>query len=687
MSFLNSFFLWGLAAASLPVIIHLIKRNKAVRLPFAAIRFLRVEPAERYRSQRLKQIILLALRMLAIALLVLAFARPYLADKQTAAFWGDQPEAAVILLDNSFSMAADDRFQAAVARTKELLRSFRPQDEVTVMQFSESTTMVGQSDGNPAALASQFDSRLSRSTRSTNYMQALQAGESILLEAPHNVKKIYVISDFQKTGWDALNPHWKILEGIGVEFIQIGKEPAANVAVRDLYISRDQDTGKRAEVLARVKNFSNEKNSVNTVLRLGDRKVSQRTLTFKPGEEKTVRFRRVSLSGRFVTGAIEIDVENDAIELDNQYHFVLKNESEAQILAINGEPKRDPAQDELFFLERAINLDGLAKYSLVRTNANTIDNHDFKDYRTIILANVRNLSRSAVERLTYYVRGGGGLIITLGDRVSPNLYNQMLAELSPANITNRAFQAIDRHAGVILAEVDYQHPVFRLFADPGQSDPSMAEFYQYFYAEAFDENAVLARFDDGSPAILERGVGAGKVILFTSSIDTEWNNLPIKALYLPLLYQTLDYVVAEPKGQESLLVGNPVPLRGFGINMAAGQKAEIRTPEGAEIEVENDIFERTEHPGIYEVRKAGAGKTSGFFAVNVDIRESDLAQVSEAELQAKVASVSSEVETASLGGAQITSQVEENQKLWRFGILLVVLILIAETWLGNRTYR
>jgi len=184
---------------------------------------------------------------------------------------------------------------------------------------------------------------------------------------------------------------------------------------------------------------------------------------------------------------------------------------------------------------------------------------------------------------------------------------------------------------------------------------------------------------------LERKVGAGKVILFTSSLDTEWNNLPVKAIFLPLIYQTLDYVASEKKGQTSLLVGDSVPLRSAQFNPLAEPDCQVKYPSGKKVEPDGDIFEDTVEPGIYEIQK---NKKTSYVAVNVDPGESDLTPIPPAELQDLVASVvTNDIQTAAFPGAQLDKQQENNQKIWRFVILGLILLLIGETWLANRTYR
>ena len=213
-------------------------------------------------------------------------------------------------------------------------------------------------------------------------------------------------------------------------------------------------------------------------------------------------------------------------------------------------------------------------------------------------------------------------------------------------------------------------------------------FRDSFQTEPLHPESVLASFDDGSPAVLERKVGKGKVIMFTSSLDTEWNNLPVKALYLPLLHKMLDYVGSEKKGQKSFLVGNPLPLRSFG-GKSSTTELTVLNPSGERTQTTNDIFESTYEPGIYEIHDTKSDRKLASFAVNVDASESDLTFVTDEELAQKFDQPQGQeqIQTAAITLDNSNSQKEKSQKLWRFAILAVLLLLIGETWLANRTYR
>ncbi len=688
LTFLNSLFLWGLIAGLVPVIIHLIKRNRAVKLPFAAMRFLQVDPNKKVKIQNLKQFLLLLMRIVALAVLALAFARPFLENQETAAFWGDEPTAKVILIDNSLSMQVGNNLPAALNKASDLLQACRKYDHATIVQFAETAKVVAEAEVDFATLARHLPERILSSYEATDYMQALQLAESILMESPLTRKQIYLISDFQTNGWQSLNPHWDLRTGIDVDFISVGKNEQPNVAVQDVRIVRAGQTARKGDFLIRVENFSDKAKQTKVVLTVNGKKKSQRQVKINSGDEMVVTFLQVSLPRKYVRGSVALELADDAMLPDNRYFFVLRNTSKSEILAINGEPHRDQPRDELFFFAQAINLPKVARFTLVEGRASNLPKMDLRAYRAVVLANVKELSRSQVERLSYYVRGGGGLIIALGDQVAPNIFNSLFSNISPARLNNRAFNSVDRDNSVILAEVDFLHPIFKPFAEPGQGDPGIAEFYQYFHVTPGGPEAVLASFDDGSPAILERKIGAGKVILLTSSIDSEWNNLPVKAMYLPLLYQTLNYVAAETKGQDAFLVGHPVALRSYFKRPEKERAIVIQTPSGERISVENDYFQRTDAPGIYEVFSNARKKPVAYFAVNLNPDESDLHAETPDKLEARVADVTKgPVQEASLVTGQLGEQQERAQKLWRLGILLGILLLVGETWLANRTYR
>ncbi|MFQ5708415.1 MAG: BatA domain-containing protein [bacterium] len=688
ISFLNSLFLWGLSAAALPLILHLLKRDRATKLPFAAMRFLRTELFQNVRSQRLKQILLLLMRIVAFLLLALAFARPYLNKANSKTFWANQPKAAVILIDNSFSMAYQDHFKQARAKLQELLSDFESGDLVTVLQFSESAEVIGETD-NDGTLPNAWPERLHLTNKSTNYVKAVRSAAAILRQSALEDKAIYVVSDFQRSGLAENYFRFKLDPGIQLHLIPVGTKASANVAITEVKIPENKSTYIKKELLVRVKNFGAQKAKVKATLHLNGKKVAQRRLTIPAGQEKIEQFKHLKISGRSNAGYVQIESGQDALTVDNTFYFVVENKRSVDVLAINGEPdSKDSSKDELFFVERAIDLPNTNKYQLVTARPDNLKKVRFEDHRAIILANVKNFKRRDLERLTYYVRGGGGLILAVGDRVNSTIFNQLFQDLAPAALIEKAKGAVTRKNSVIMAEVDYHHPIFRPFAQPGHGDPSTAQFYQYFRVNPLNTETVLARFDDGNPALLERKVGKGKVILLTTTLDSEWNNLPVKPIFLPLLYQTIQYVAAQKSGQKSFLVGQPIPLTRGPWKTTAKSSLFVKTPNGRKIETPEGFFEQTNEPGIYGIYRNGRKQAFARFAVNVDSRESDLSPLEPTELTARIEmAAETNVQTAAMAASDGGGQIEKRQKFWRFIILAVILLLLGETWLANRTYR
>ncbi|MFQ6113300.1 MAG: beta-galactosidase trimerization domain-containing protein, partial [bacterium] len=538
-------------------------------------------------------------------------------------------------------------------------------------------------------LSNLLNQRPKLSFRGTNYLRGLQAAEAALLEAPFEKKSIYLISDFQKSGWDISYPNWKIQPGIRLCFHPVGKEGLSNIAVTDVRISRNGAKSRKGDILVRANNYCDEKSKITVSLYLNNKKIAERNAAIPAGDERIVNFNSVNFPKATSTGLVKLRSPNDRFTLDNQYYFVLEKRSRALILAVNGEPNtRDAPKDELFFVERAVNLPNSQNYKLIKADPKNLNKYDFSEYRVVLLANVQEISRETLERLSFYVQGGGGLIIALGDQVNSTIFNRLFRDLTPATLTKLAFGSLNRESGSIFAEVDYKHPIFRPFSEAGQGDPSAAQFYQYFQVEPRSSEAVLVRFDDGSPALLERRVGKGKVVLLTSSLDTEWNNLAVKAIFLPILYQIIHYTAAEIKGQKSFLVGKPVAVNSGRWNPSGKERLFVQTPSGRKIEVQGDMFEQTEEPGIYQLSRESRGPAAAYFAVNVDAKESDLTPMDPEEIKDRYVDASKRKEQiASINSTPLSDELERRQKLWRFAFLSVILILVGETWLANRTYR
>jgi hypothetical protein len=239
-----------------------------------------------------------------------------------------------------------------------------------------------------------------------------------------------------------------------------------------------------------------------------------------------------------------------------------------------------------------------------------------------------------------------------------------------------------------LGGLEFSHPVFELFRAPRSGDFSAARFYGYRATPA-PSGQVLARFDDGTAALIERKVGAGRVLLWTSTLNLDWNDLAVKPVFLPFLHTMTKYLADYTDAPASLTVGQviPAPRRAAGRGAAATRGGTVVVaPSGARVTVEaEDGALELDEQGFYDVRTQGAGADAAtVLASNVDLSESDLTSLEPRELVAAVAGRSAGA-PAGLGEARPTDEAQaQAQRLWWYLLVAGGLLLAGETLLSNR---
>ena len=326
-----------------------------------------------------------------------------------------------------------------------------------------------------------------------------------------------------------------------------------------------------------------------------------------------------------------------------------------------------------------------------------------------MLANVAQISSDEAERVATYVASGGGLIVTVGNNIDAGVYEQRFGGeigLMPCNFVRPVGDALDRQQFRVLATVKYEHSIFAPFKEPNHGDFGKARFYRIFQAVPTENATVIASYDDGSPALFEKPYGnLGRVLCFTSTIDREWNDLPIRAVYLPFLHEAIKYLAL--KDAETLpdyRVGDPIELkvseteneritRNGAIAIFNPNSVETRlgrnkdeTATAQNIPQSSVLYTDTAIPGIYSVHRSGTEVTD-YFVVNVDTTESDLAARDVEELASMLKGTADELvedkPTAELV-AQYNEDVERNQNVWIYLMFAVFALAITEMFLANR---
>jgi hypothetical protein len=690
--FLYPLFLFGLAAASLPVLIHLLNRRRLKRIRFPAVRFILLSQKRISRSYRLRHWLLLALRTLAVICLALLLANPIF---QTGAglFAGGGPVSLVVILDNSLSMTWSgdgNGFKQAKEAAGLLIANLNDGDRAAVIPTNlsgkEAFRLKNQKD---VLLKEIGGSEIADGT--ANLAVALSKAYE-LLNQPAGQKEIRVITDMALTGWDQFSVAAlkQADPSIPLKIIRIGrKQQPVNGAVRDIRLG-GQGVGVNLplRIEATVVNFgATEITDLLVQLAIDGQNKEQKLATIPAKGEIVVTFQtRIGQPGAH---AGQITVKKDGFAGNAVAHFALDAQDKLRILLVDGDPQTSLVQSETFFLTRALNPAGERDSSLFLPtvilpdglNAANLDN-----YQVVVLSNLAALPDSFVTKLQNYLRQGGGLLIFAGDKFSADSYNQKLAQALPAQLRDK--KTGPESGGEKIDKIDLTHPALQILADSILQE-SLKTVRVWGYQRAAGK--ALISLANGEPLLLEQKAGAGKVMLMTTSADRDWSDLPVKTVFLPLIQSLTQYLAGGKRGNldAGIAVGAPKELS-FPATFV-GRNLRVTKPDKQNTEVAivgakeraAATVEENDKAGIYRLAlPAGGDKDSGapqLYAVNAPFLESRLDEIGAAELAGKLKPIRTEVldiEQLKDGGKRVDLALPL--------VAMLIVTLLFEGWLGQR---
>lgn len=701
-----SFAIAGAIGASIPLILHLLNRERARRLVFSTVRFIQMSHQTNVRRHKLKRLLLLLMRILILALLGLAFARPFFADAPEIIQKTGGKRNAVIVLDTSYSMQYEGVFENAKKEAGKILDGLDSADAACLILSSDNARVVAPLGSEFAHIRTALNNA-ETSNEHTDYLDAMQTADEILQPIPIGEKQIYLIADMQKRGWENFIETDKLSPDIQIHFVNVRAEKPQNYAITQIsvppVILKEQ---KASQLVARVRNFGDEAvENLQVRLFIDDNVIDSVELDIEPDDLADAVFKVEFQDEATHTGWVELP--EDAVGIDNKRYFTLQSLQSIKVHAVREEPRTGGRYQtvETFFIKKAlasgsdaVQIDFTESVSV--PNASTLASVD-----VLILADVAELSSGEAERVKAYVADGGGLIVTVGNNIDADTYKQRLGGemgLMPCDFVQAVGDALDREQFRVLATVKYEHPIFAPFKEPNHGDFGKARFYRIFQAVPTKDATVIAAYDDGSPALFEKSYGTlGRVLCFTSTIDREWNDLPIRAVYLPFLHEAIKYLALKDiDAAPNYRVGDSVELKvSDDENGAAARSTEIavfnpnnvetrlqRNEGTTEVSSQGSVFyDDTAVPGIYSAHTSGAAPYH--FVVNVDTTESDLASRNVEELTSMLKGAAhesvAEKPTAELV-AQYHEDVEKNQNVWIYLMLAVFALAVTEMFLANR---
>ena len=705
MGFLAPLMLVGVAALAVPIAIHLIGRQRARIVKFAALDFLLSTKRRTARKFRLRERLLLAVRAIACAAVAIALAKPYTSCARKGPQVTRGPQAAVLVIDDSFAagylVEGKPWIKSATDEARRLLTQLGPEAEVAIVRASEAADHPSELTRDHLRLRDQLLA-LEPTARPADTSRALVRAAQLLGASSHARKTVFLISLLARTGFKPDDPPWgKDGPTLVVSELRPGKLP--NFAITNLRVDPDPGAASRGVAFdAEVGNFSDVAAKVDLSLAIADRVVARGTLALEPGERKTKHFLAALPPGARATDA-SVFLAGDALAIDDRRWVRASLRDRVRVLLVDGDPRTVRHDDEVFYLEaalrpgdredsgtsvRVITAEELAGIEpKARGTAAAIDLDEFD---VVVLANVVAQPTARVNVLADWVRAGGGILVSPGDRVDPAAYDRTMLPLLPQSLrdpidTTWGVPPDERDSRALhLVKWEADHPIFTPFskAAPELADAKFFEISLLGPTTSADRQ-VLARFTNGAAALVEASLGAGRTLLFTSTLDRDWNDLPIHPGFLPLIQQAVRHLARKHAsfGESDHMVGSSVMLPTGDL-----KRLEVRGPdgvgtvfEGGRLAGRSSIrFGRTDRAGVYRV--IGTDPTGATherdelaFVVNVDAHGSDLTPAPAAMLP-----------VSGTGSADPAADNARRIELWHALAAAVLLLLLAEGLLVQR---
>jgi hypothetical protein len=701
LPFLNSSILWWLGLASIPLIIHLLFRRKFRRIDWAPMKYLKLTIQRNRRRIQIEQLLLLLLRTALIVVVVCLLARPVL-NAAGIGRWlgGDTRTSHILLLDDSLSMGLSTAGRAAFDRAVELavqaVEDVGRKDRFTLVLSSRpAAPLLREVDLADRNEATGILRTLHPSETFTSWASTLAALDKLVESSTFPTRTVTIITDLRRAGWEdevAAPVDWGG-ERVRVRIIDVG-----SVATRQVALESFVQADRLALVGAPIRWEAVVRNGCETPLEnleatwLIDGRPSEVALpALAPGETAVVPL--TALFQEPGLHHVSLRLPPDDLPGDNQRWDVVDVRDNLYLLLVDGEPSAEPFQGETDFLGLALSLaigESKAFQVEVITDAEWATSAK-TDPDLVVLANVASLTVAQVEQLRKQVEAGAGLLVFPGDQVDPENYNRVLYQDGTGLLPAQFDVPQDEPVAGLLLEENSPSAVDALRQLSAAVLERIKVNKRYQLRLAADEDPavrILARWNDAasSPALVEKTIGRGRVLLWTTAADKSWSDWPTEPSYVLAMRETAKAVARTNSGLHELTAGEvlrcPVsperriqsPLlelpggdepRPLSLESDEAQPANAGTADSSEGHGKFLVWSETSKAGLYRLNwhESPGGAASDVFAVNPDGRESELARIPVDELRKRWRSVEPEIITA-FNSADARVGVR-GQEIWR----------------------
>lgn len=603
MTFLNPFVLFGLAAAAIPILIHLFNIRKLNTIEFSTLRFLKELQKNKMRKIKIRQWLLLALRTLLILLIVLAFSRPVL--KGSFGSLSSHAKSTIfILFDNSASMELSNergKFLAqAQTQALKIVSLAQENDDVFFIRLSDIPTATTEE---PTRDIRKIESLIRETEISFTYRtieQGLHLASRLLSQSKNFNKEVYVITDGQATtlsaGKEKIPSHESLFEPhVKVFYSSLSQRQIDNVAIEQITVPPSLfQTGKPFVLAVEIKNYGTT-SIVNHLVgvTVGKNRVSQKSISLGGGERGTLEFSVILSQSGFATGFVEL--EDDVLESDNRYYFSINIPEQIELAIVSKEEKYSR------YLSTALSASGsasnaspiiISKLFPAQITTTTLTHHD-----VVIFSGIHELPNSQQAIVQQYVSNGGNVIFFPSADTTLASYNY----LKPLGLAEMQLS----RSSTTFENVDYQFPIFQgMFEQSRQKNKTPIETPQItigLHARTETNLRSIISLSNGKNFLWLRELARGRILGFSVPAIPEWSDFPLKGIFVPLVYQSVLYLSSPVNANEQLnySVGEKIEFNSFQL-----KKGKTISPSSVRLfDTENrslplTAYNKTSHEGV-----------------------------------------------------------------------------------------
>lgn len=680
MTFLHAIFLAALAAAAIPILLHLLSRQRLPLIPFSSLEFLERLQKRKTRRVQLRQLILLALRTLAVAAVVLAFARPAL--RSHGATGSAAAVEMVIILDDGLASRAESRdgqlFRLALRRVGQLVELAGPNDRITLLQAARLQAPVITGQSSSELILSRLEETGPQYV-APDINRALSSADSTFAASDRFNRELYLVSGFYGAGWDSVE--WEPSGEMVRRFLlPVGPQRLDNLSVNRVRLqSTILQRGRPVEIETALYNHSDRPVSGMLVsVYLDGERVAQSSVDLPPDAAVSRSFTVVPEQAGLTTGWVKFE-DLDPLPADSRRYFILDVPDSLRVLAVT------PDSVSRLVLTAALSGDRTGFVRLTWGDPTGWETGSLAGYDLLLLSALPSVSPGATRRVSEFVREGGGVIIFPGvDSDLAGLSRGLWGALGFAGARGTI-----EGGGVGWGKLDLQHPLFAgMFEKDGAPKSPSFDFLVDLAVGRGDQ--VVIPLSNGRPFLVERQIGRGRALLFAAPIGDSSQDFIYAGIFAPLVFRAAAY--APPAGREGFLAWETGQNQRVILPLPRAETARLELPNGDLIDlsprpvvggVEYEVTD-VRLPGIY--RLSALNRTAAVFAANTPTDQSNLVRCDLEDLSGR------------LGGAIIidedTEEIEQTihsirygRELWRPITFAFILLLVSESLLGRAWRR